>query len=182
MKEKVESVLFILSVYSETTRNYLSVYGECDKFRAVCGIQIQNHLRIHGKNLSVHGENSKIHKTEDISVINAYMTSFLDPFFLYKMRWIKPTNLSRYCPFKDRWVIKRNLLDEIFVTAQWIYLCSKSSLSGIAPRYYRAQQRATAHTAEPLKSGNFKDDLSYTPLRYSMARPLLSVNLKIRNN
>ncbi len=49
----------------------VSVYGEYGKFRAACGAQ--NRLRIHGKNLfiCVHGEDAKIHKSEDISVINS---------------------------------------------------------------------------------------------------------------
>jgi hypothetical protein len=82
------------------------------------------------------------------------------------MRWIKPTNLWRYCPFKDRGVLERNLFDEIFVTAQWIYLCSKSSLSGIAQNLLDCSRELYSTY---IRSGNFKDDLSYTPLRNSMA-------------
>jgi hypothetical protein len=61
-------IFFILSAYSENTRNvfkrlqrmrgkYLRVYGKYDECRVVCGTQ--NCLRIRGKNLCVHGEDAE---------------------------------------------------------------------------------------------------------------------------
>ncbi len=77
-------VFFILSAYSENMRNVL------------------NRIGIRGKSLYayVYGEDAKIYNAEDTSVNNGPTWNFLDPYFLYKIGWIKLKNISRYCPFK----------------------------------------------------------------------------------
>ncbi len=81
---------FIPSAYSENMRKVFKRLWRIRQLMAAWGTQ--NRLRIHGKNLCVHGEDAKIHKTEDISVNKSPTWNFLDPYFLYKVRWIKPKN------------------------------------------------------------------------------------------